>query len=130
MATAAPSTTSVVAHELVSLCRQGRNMEVLEKYYSPDIESVEAVGDENLPQIMRGIDAIRGKNEWWFNTFSVNSADVSGPFVGDDQFAVHFSFDTTNKQTGERTQMTEMALYTVRDGKIVREQFFYNVPGK
>jgi hypothetical protein len=130
MATAASSTTAAVANELVSLCRQGRNMEAIEKFYSPDIVSVEAVGDETMPAVMHGIDGIRQKNEWWFNTFTVNSADVRGPFIGEDQFAVNFEFDTTNKQTGERTEMTEMALYTVKDGKIVREQFFYNVPGK
>jgi ketosteroid isomerase-like protein len=35
----------------------------------------------------------------------------------------------TAKATGQRFQMEEMALYTVKDGKIVGEQFFYNVPG-
>jgi ketosteroid isomerase-like protein len=38
--------------------------------------------------------------------------------------------DATFKPTGQRQTMTEMALYTVKDGKIVEEQFFYNVAGK
>jgi hypothetical protein len=53
---------------------------------------------------------------------------VNGPFLGDNQFAVQYTFDATFKPTGQRSQMTEMALYTVKDGKIVKEQFFYN-PG-
>ena len=32
--------------------------------------------------------------------------------------------------TGERSVMTELALYyTIKDGKIVHEQFYYHVPG-
>lgn len=46
------------------------------------------------------------------------------------QFAVYYEFETTFKPNGQRNRMTEMALYTVKDGKIVREQFFYNVPSK
>jgi ketosteroid isomerase-like protein len=33
--------------------------------------------------------------------------------------------DFTNKETGQRMQMDEHALYTVKDGKIVEERFFY-----
>ena len=37
-------------------------------------------------------------------------------------------FDTTSKATGQRSRMTEMALYTVKDGKVVHEQFYYYAP--
>lgn len=30
------------------------------------------------------------------------------------------------KPTGKRQSMEEMALYTVKDGKVVEEHFFYN----
>ena len=36
--------------------------------------------------------------------------------------------DVTFKPAGKRCQMTEMALYTVKNDKITREQFFYNAP--
>jgi hypothetical protein len=51
--------------------------------------------------------------------------DHRGPFVGEDKFAVYYNLDVTFKPTGKRTPMEEMALYEVKDGKIVREQFFY-----
>ena len=124
-----PTTTAAVANELVALCRAGRNEEVLEKFYSPDIVSIESVGNESMPKVMRGIDAIRGKNQWWVENMEVHSANTVGPFLGDDQFAVKFDFDTTFKPTGQRQQMTEMALYTVKNGKIVQEEFFYHQPG-
>ena len=30
---------------------------------------------------------------------------------------------------GKRMQFEEAALYTVRDGKVVQEEFFYDMPG-
>ena len=129
MATGAPPSTAAVAQELVTLCRAGRNLEAIAKLYSPKIISVEPVGGEHMPAEMTGIEAIRGKNEWWFNNNEVHSAEANGPFVGADQFAVHYSYEATFKPSGERVRMSEMALYTVKDGKIVREQFFYHMPG-
>jgi ketosteroid isomerase-like protein len=128
MTAAAPASTTSVANELVELCRTGRNLDAIAKLYSPKIVSIEPVGSETMPAEMTGIEAIRRKNESWFDNYEVNSAEVNGPFVGGDQFAVQYVFDTTFKQTGQRSVMTEMALYTVKDGKIAREQFFYNAP--
>jgi hypothetical protein len=130
MATAAPPSTASVAQELVSLCHDRRNLDAINKLYSPKIVSVEPIGDENMPAEMTGIDAIRQKNEWWFENNELHATEVNGPFIGDDQFAVQYTFDTTFKPTGQRQRMTEMALYRVEDGKIVHEQFFYYIPPK
>jgi ketosteroid isomerase-like protein len=75
---------------------------------------------------MTGIDAVRQKHEWWDANNEVHSVQVNGPFLGEDQFAVQFTFDSTFKPSGQRRRMKEMALYTVKDGRIVREEFFYN----
>lgn len=42
-----------------------------------------------------------------------------------DQFAVRITMDITPKATGERMTLDEICLYTVRDGKIVEERFYY-----
>ena len=42
-----------------------------------------------------------------------------------DQFIVRFKMDLTFKPSGERMQNDEDGLYTVKDGKIVEERFFY-----
>lgn len=126
MTTAAPTATAVVAEELVALCRAGRNMDAIDSLYSPDIVSVESMGNEQMPREMTGIAAIRQKNKWWSDNNEVHSAAADGPFVGEGKFAVHFNYETTFKPTGKRQRMEEVALYTVKDGKIVREQFFYN----
>ena len=129
MTTATATNTATIADELVSLCRVGRNLDAINAFYSPDIVSVESMGNETMPREMKGIDAIKGKNQWWSENNEVHSAGVDGPFVGDDKFAVYYNYDVTFKPTGKRNNMEEMALYTVKDGKIVREQFFYRTSG-
>jgi ketosteroid isomerase-like protein len=126
MTAKAPASTAAVAQELVALCREGRNLDAVNRLYSPRIHSVESTGSPEMPAEMDGIEAIRGKHEWWETNNEVHSVEVNGPFLGDNQFAVQFTWDATFKPTGERKKMTEMALYTVKDGKIVREHFFYN----
>jgi ketosteroid isomerase-like protein len=125
--TATPITpTTAVAEDLVSFCRAGRNIDAINNLYSPDIVSIESMGNEAMPREMRGIDAIMGKNKWWSENNTVHSATIEGPFVTEgDKFAVYYNYDVTSKPTGQRNQMEEMALYTVKDGKVVREQFFY-----
>ena len=125
MTTAAPTATAAVAEELVAFCRAGRNMDAINTLYSPDIVSIESMGNEQMPREMKGIDAIRQKNKWWGENNEVHSSAVDGPFIGEDKFAVYYNYDVTFKPTGQRTPMEEMALYSVKDGKVVREQFFY-----
>jgi ketosteroid isomerase-like protein len=118
--------TAEVAAELVSLCRVGRNADAIKNLYSPDVVSVESMGNDLMPREMKGIEAIFAKNKWWSENNTVHSATVEGPFMSDgDKFAVHYNFDVTAKQTGKRNQMEEMALYTVKDGKVIHEHFFY-----
>ncbi len=126
MSNTATLSTTDIANDLVALCREGKNGEVISKYYSDDIVSVESASAPGMPAEMKGIEAIRGKNEWWLANHEVHSGVANGPFVGGDQFAVEFNYDVTFKPTGKRMQMNEMALYTVAGGKIVREHFYYN----
>jgi len=130
MATVAPTATAAVAEELADLCRAGKNLDAVNKLYSPKVVSIEPVGSPEMPAEMKGIDAIRKKNEWWYANNDIHSVEADGPFIGHgDQFAMHYTWDVTAKQTGKRITMSEMALYTVQDGKIAREQFFYHMPG-
>jgi ketosteroid isomerase-like protein len=45
--------------------------------------------------------------------------------VNGDQFAVHFKMDVTPEDTGKRTTMDEVGIYTVRNDRIAEERFFY-----
>ena len=117
---------NAVAHQLVTLCRQGKDNEALETLYKSDAVSVEAADAGVGSRVTEGMDGIRGKHEWWANNFVVHDLAVSDPMPhGSDRFAVIFEMDTTHKESGQRTQMKEVAIYTVDDGKISREEFFY-----
>lgn len=122
------ATVKEIADGLMELCRQGRFEEAVDRYYSSDIVSVEAV-DFGLGKEQRGIDAVRSKNIWWGENNEVHGITVNGPYLGVDrlanQFAVYFAFNITPKATGKRLMFAEMALYSVERGKIVREEFFY-----
>ncbi len=114
-----------IGNELVALCRQGKNLEAIGKFYSPAIESVEPFAHPQIGQVQTGIDAVKGKNRWWVDNHQIHRTEANGPFCHGDQFIVHFTYDVTPKQTGTRMTMSEMGLYTVRNGKITKEAFFY-----
>lgn len=122
-------TVSEIANDLVRYCSKGDFAAVVDQHYSDAIVSIEPVSGPNMPARQEGIEAIRAKNQWWVENHDIQDASVEGPFVSEEQFAVRFKFDVTHKPTGQRMQMTEMALYTVKDGKIAQEEFFYNMPG-
>ena len=122
--------TKQVGEKLVEYCRKGQNMEAIDKLYSKDIVSIEAQGGPEMPAEMRGIDKIRGKNKWWYENNEVHSATVEGPFPNNDRFAVKFHYEISPKtgpNKGKKTKMDEVGVYTVKDGKIVREEFFYSM---
>ena len=119
--------TKHVGERLVELCRAGKNFDAIDELYDSNIVSVEAQPPPEMPATMKGIDAIRGKNRWWFDNQELHAATAEGPLVNGDRFAVHFRYDFTPKiggSKGKRTKMEEVAVYTVRDGKIVHEAFF------
>ena len=109
-----------VGNGLVELVTRGAFLEAIKKYYNDDIVSVEPIGNPNEVQ---GIDAVLGKHDWWTNNFEVHSAEVEGPFVNGDEFAVRYALDATAKQSGQRSTLVEIAVYTVKDDKIVHERF-------
>lgn len=111
-----------VAREFVALCNQGKNFDVMRTMYAPDIVSVERDGTETVGQ-----EPVIHKSEVWGSNNEVHGEIVRGPFFnGANQFAVHFTFEVTPKTTGQRVALEEVAVYTVEDDKITREQFFYD----
>jgi hypothetical protein len=121
-------TVDQIATGIATLCRQGRFLDAVERYYSPSIVSIEAV-DFGLGREQRGIEAIRHKHAFWEQHNETHSVSVRGPYLGTgpaaNQFALHFLFDITRKATAVRGPLSEVALYTVVNGKIAHEEFFY-----
>ena len=114
-----------IAKKLVNFCRQGKNDQAVATLFADDAVSVEAMAMAGGTKEVKGIAAIKGKGEWWRANHEVHSASVTGPWPHGDRFIVGFQYDITNKPSGQRMQMDEVGLYTVKNGKIVREEFFY-----
>jgi ketosteroid isomerase-like protein len=120
-------TTQEVADKLVELCSQGKFQEATETLYSPDVVSIEAGAPPGGSREAKGLAAVKAKGEWWTANHEVHSATAEGPLVAGSHFAVAFKLDVTFKPQAKRFKMEEVAVYKVADGKVVYEEFFYNM---
>lgn len=116
-------TTEEVANKLVAYCRNNEESRAYKELYSPEITSIEMA--EPMKEV-HGFAGLEKKGKWWKETFEVHGNEVSDPLIADTHFTVRFWMDTTHKPSGYRAQTNELAVYEVKDGKICREQFFYN----
>lgn len=115
--------TQQIADQLVAWFNEGEMMKPYTELYSQDIVSVEQEDGPN--KRCNGMAEVMKKGEWWDENFEVHGSKAEGPLVGDDWFSIKFWMDTTHKPSGVRSEMSEIAVYQVKDGKIVYEEFFY-----
>jgi hypothetical protein len=115
--------TQEVAEKVVELVRKQAWHEALDTLYDKDIVSIEASASEGESAEKRGIDQVRGKIDWWLNAMEVHSFTAKGPFVAHDRFVVQYDADVTEKNSKKRFQLSEVGVYTVKNGKILREEF-------
>jgi hypothetical protein len=114
-----------VAKRVTELLRAGNTAQVEEEWLAPGIESVEGHG---ASMAWSGKPAVLAKYRAWEADHAINSMTVEGPWVGATGFSLHYKVDATQKSTGQNMKMEEIAVYTVRNGKIVREEFHFTVP--
>ncbi len=121
------SSTLEVAKKYVQLCKEGKNEAILDELFTKDTVSVEAGAPPGGERTAKGLEAIRAKSKWWTENHTVHKAELFGPYPHDERFAVRFLYDITNKPSGARITMDEVGLFTVSNGKIVKEEFFYTM---
>lgn len=117
-----------IARRLVALCREGQYEEAQKELYADDAASIEMSG---LPPgalgSVKGLPAIYEKgHQFGASVEAVHSNYVSDAVIAGNWFSVSMVLDLTMKGRG-RTKLQEICVYQVRDGKIVLEQFFYDV---
>ena len=118
------TTTEEVAKRVVELVRKQAWYDALDTLYDDNVVSVEAATPDT-----QGKEGVRGKVGWWLNAFEVHRFDASEPFVAHDRFVVQYDAEVTDKKTKERRKLSEVGVYTVKNGKIVREEFLPRVGG-
>jgi len=119
--------TEEVAKNVVELVRKQAWYEALDTLYDKDIVSVEAFSMSGGSPETRGKEGVRGKIDWWVNAMEVHSFNASEPFVAHDRFVVQYDADVTDKSSKQRRRMSEVGVYTVKNGKIIREEFLPRV---
>jgi hypothetical protein len=118
-------TTNEIAKKYFELCKEGKNEECLNALFGKDAVSVEAHAPPGGERTAKGLEAIRAKSKWWTDNHTVHKAEMFGPYPHDDRFAVRFLYDITHKPSSKRMTMDEVGIFTVTNGKITREEFFY-----
>ena len=119
-------TTQDIANRLSELFKENKWMEAQEELFSEDAVSIEPA---NAPTMglasVKGLDKIKEKAEQ-FNKMveAVHGGYSSEPIVAGNHIAFAMGMDATFKGKG-RQKMDEICVYEVKDGKIVKEQFFF-----
>lgn len=115
--------TKEVAERLHYLFSQKLWMQHLDELFSEDAISIHPPHS--------GVQPVKGREEMKkkggeFNTRieEVHGGWISEPIVGGNFFSIAMGMDATMKGEG-RMEMNEIVVYEVKEGKIVKEQFFY-----
>jgi SnoaL-like protein len=117
-------TTQDIATRLVEMCRNGKIEEAKEELFAPDIISIEP-HEGLLPKETKGMDAIRKKAALFVSKVEdFYGSTISEPIVAGDYFSLAWETDLQMKGEARKTN-SELAVYKVKDGKIVSERFFY-----
>lgn len=118
-------TSYEIGKRYVALVKEGRREECLSTLFSQDAVSVEAMDFPGRERTVKGLDALRAKSKFFLENNEVHNLEVFGPYPNEDRFVVRFVLEATFKPTGQRRAVDEVGLFTVVDGKITREEFFY-----
>ena len=117
------SSVKEVANNLVNFCRQGQFQDAIAELYHDDILSIEQ--SENYTETV-GKQAVLAKAKKFDNDVEmIESYHCSDPVYSDKGFADSMLMHVKLKDNAEAIRMSELALYDVVDGKIIKEQFFY-----
>ena len=114
-----------IAEDFTALWQAGEFRQAGEKYWADDIVSIEpSVGGADVDTVCSGLDAVHAKYLRRAATHGIEDLKLDGPFVTGNQFT--WFADMFVAHGGRRTPHSEIAVFTVRDDKIVEERRFYD----
>ena len=115
-----------LGREFVQAMRDRRGIAHVDEVYAEQAQSVEAVVPPGREfRIAKGRGAIRAKREDWAATHDIHKLEADGPYVHPpNRFGVRYEAEVTQKASGRQMTLREIAIYTVEEGKIIREEFF------
>ncbi|MBI1304731.1 MAG: hypothetical protein GC172_13235 [Phycisphaera sp.] len=110
-------TPQEIGESLVALFNAGKSDEAESTWYHRKIESIEEDGT-----VFEGAKGVAEKGAWWKSTFTVLSMHATGPYVSSTGFTVVYD-GRVRSGDGTEIAIREAGVYTVEDGRIVREEF-------
>ncbi|OHX64170.1 nuclear transport factor 2 family protein [Flammeovirga pacifica] len=116
-----------IADRLVELCKAGDFATAHAELYADDCVSIEPDGAP--VKEVKGKEGLAQKGKQFDEMMEVHGFTVSAPIVADEFFSIVLGMDATFKPTGQRSNSSEIAVYEVKDGKIVKEEFFFRPQG-
>lgn len=117
-------TTQEIANKLAALCREEKYEQAQKELYAENAISIEAEAAGGFEKETRGLTAIIEKGKKFESMVEKShSITVTEPLVTQNTIAFLLTMDMTMKGR-PRSTMSEVCVYTVKNGKIVSEQFF------
>jgi ketosteroid isomerase-like protein len=117
-------TTQEIANRLSELFKENKWTEIQDELFSEDAKSIEPPHTPGM-QSVEGLAAIKKKAVDFNNMVEeMHGGYVTEPIIAGNRIAVGMGMDVTMKGGG-RMKMDEIAVYEVKDGKIVKEEFIY-----
>ena len=117
-------TTQDVANRMNELFKENKWQQAQEELYAEDAVSIEPEHAQGL-QSVKGLDAIKQKGQMFQGMIEeMHGGWHSEPIVAGNFISFGMGMDVTMKGMG-RSKMDEIAVYEVKDGKVVKEQFFF-----
>lgn len=117
-------TVAQVAARLAEYCRREEFSQAQQELYADEAVSIEPVDIPGFERETRGKDAMREKDRKFNEMVEARyGTTVSEPLIAGNAFSFVLAMDIKMKGRNRET-LTELCVYTVKDGKIVSEQFF------
>jgi ketosteroid isomerase-like protein len=107
--------------ELISYVEQGRILDALDEFYADDV----VMQDNHNPPTVGKAANVERERALLAGIAEVHENRAGAVLVDGDRAAINWRFEFTGAD-GRRYRFDQVALQTWRDGRIVRERFFYD----
>jgi hypothetical protein len=116
----------VIASDFAAMLRAGEFAAAADRYWAPGIASIDPPAFGDAPASVSGKRAALAKCAARFAGQRIDDLAIDGPFITGNQFALFVDMVLVDLASGTRRPFSEIALFTVRDGKIAEERYFYD----
>ncbi|NLR59440.1 nuclear transport factor 2 family protein [Chitinophaga polysaccharea] len=117
-------TVEQIAARLAEHCRNEKFTQAQAELYAEDAVSIEPYAIPGFEKETKGLPALKEKDQQFNAMVEARfGTTVSAPLIAGNSFCFILTMDIKMKGK-DREKVSELCVYTVKDGKIIAEQFF------